>query len=392
MIDKSKSPSRKPQPEEEPRQKAIGSAFDELADAQAPESVGNPLPTTHNNVFEDMSVWLKEEAWTKPAWMSLTRTEKVKMADKNYEDYVLNSLRWRYTRLEGDFRTGYNNYYPKIDLVTARRTIDYLMTAKESLADSNCDTLDVNNLLDMADQYMTWIYPKPYARTKALALAAQLNSQQNPWGDFLQKAVEDPNADIYSAIDITKDALNQTNQNELINNGLQIERLQMLMRWGVIITGLMLVGLPLLVKSDASIFKDSALANPAINNIKTWIAIGTVGVIGAVGAFLSGLLQIRRTKVSLNEFKESILQFRLRPIVGAIFAMFITSLLTWDIISSIKIENAGAYILIAFLCGFSERYFLSLLNINENNEVDTSAVATPQAPATPPTQTNEEGQ
>jgi hypothetical protein len=378
MIDKSKSPSRKSQLPEEPKQKAIGNmdSFPENIDSIG--DLSQPTPPTEikikPNVMEDMSVWLKEESWSKPSWLGIVKSEGSKMSDKDYEGYVLNSLRWRYLRLEGDFRTGYNNYYPHIDLVTARRTIDFLMNAKDALADEKCDALDVKNLLDLADQYMTWIYPKKYARTKGLALAAQLKSQNSPWGDFLQTALNDPDADIYSAIDITKDALNQNEQNNLINNGLQIERLQILIKWGIIIGVIMIIGLPLIVKSDATIFKDSVLSSPSITGAKTWIAILTVGIIGAVGAFLSGLLQIRRSKVTINEYQESIIQFKLRPIVGAMFAMLVTALLTWNVLSGIEIKDAGAFILIAFLSGFSERYFLNLLKIDENNN------PTPPAP------------
>jgi hypothetical protein len=347
MIAKDKSPAI--------TQKAIG---------VPPKEDIEPTPT----VPEDMGEWLKESAWTKPAW-----TDAPRKKNKKYDDYVLNDLRWRYLRLEGDFRTGYNNYYPNIDLVSARRTISYLQSAREALANDNCDPLDVKNLLDMADQYMTWIYPSKYARTKALALAASLKSNNSAWGDFLLTAVNDPNADIYSAVDITKDAISQDSQKELTNNGLQLERLEMLIWWGIGIIAVMLIGLPMIVKAEASIFKESVLNSFTLGGFKSWIALFTVGVIGAVGAFLSGLLQIRKSKISMNEFKESIIQFWLRPIVGAIFAMLISSLLTWDVVSGIKIENAGAYILTAFLCGFSERYFLNLLKIDdEGNSLVTS--------------------
>jgi hypothetical protein len=379
MIDKSKSPSRKQETPVTPKEKAIG-RIDDSADTQViieGSSMQAPVPIkTKPNVMEDMSVWLKEESWSKPTWLGLVKVDKPKMSDKDYDGYLMNALRWRYLRLEGDFRTGYNNFYPHIDLVTARRTIDFLQNAKDALSDDKCDALDVKNLLDMADQYMTWIYPKKYARTKGLALAAQLKAQSSPWGDFLQTALNDPDADIYSAIDITKDALSQNEQNNLINNGLQLERLQILIRWGIMIGLIMIAGLPLIVKKDATIFNDSVLSSPNIASIKTWVAILTVGIIGAVGAFLSGLLQIRRSKVTMSEYQESIIQFKLRPIVGAMFAMLVTALLTWNVLSGIKIEDAGAYILIAFLSGFSERYFLNLLKIDET---DTPAQPTPPA-------------
>ncbi len=108
--------------------------------------------------------------------------------------------------------------------------------------------------------------------------------------------------------------------------------------------------------------------------------MATIGIVGAIGAFLSGLLQVRRTRVTIGEFKESVIQFKLRPIIGGIFAMFMTTLISWDIISGVEIKNAGAYILIAFLCGFSERYFLNLLKIDEEgNSTESPQAAAPVA-------------
>ncbi len=329
-------------------------------------------------VSEDLSKWLKESAWHQPKWLT-NRNGFGKMLDKNFDEYVMNSLRWRYTRLEGDFRTVFNNYYNTqyVDKVTARRIIAFLESAREALEMDNCDSLDVSNLLDMADQYMVWLYPPHVANAQSAALASQLKAQNNSWGNYLEGEINRSGqtlGGLRAALDKVKQVQNDENQTIQVNNGLQIERLEMLIKWGIIVLIIMLAGLPLTMKTDAVIFKETILQN--MIGVKQWIGMLTIGIIGAVGAFLSGLLQVRRTRVTIGEFKESVIQFKLRPVVGAMFAMFIAALLTWDVISGIEIKNAGAFILIAFLCGFSERYFLNLLKIDDQG--NSSAV--PAAP------------
>ncbi len=329
-------------------------------------------------VSEDLSKWLKESAWHQPKWLT-NRNNSGKLLDKNFEEYVMNTLRWRYVRLEGDFRTVFNNYYNTeyIDKVTARRIISFLESAREALENDNCDALDVSSLLDMADQYMVWLYPPHVANAQSAALAAQLKEQNNPWGIYLESEIGRSGqtlGGLRAALDKVKQVQNEENQIIQINSGLQIERLEMLIYWGKIVLIVMIIGLPWIMKSDAVIFKDTILQE--MIGIKQWIGMLIIGIIGGVGAFLSGLLQVRRTRVTQGEFKESVIQFKLRPVVGAIFAMFIAALLSWDVISGIEIKNAGAFILIAFLCGFSERYFLNLLKIDD--EGNSSAV--PAAP------------
>ena len=360
-IVKTKSHSTEEEPN--PQQRAIG-----LDTADLPLDI----------VSEDLSKWLKESAWHQPKWLT-NRNNSGKMLDKNFDEYVMNSLRWRYTRLEGDFRTVFNNYYNTdyVDKVTARRIIAFLESAREALEEDNCDALDVSNLLDMADQYMVWLYPPHVANAQSAALASQLKAQNNSWGNYLEGEINRSGqtlGGLRAALDKVKQVQNEENQTIQVNNGLQIERLEMLIKWGLIVLVVMLAGLPLTMKTDAVIFKETILQE--MIGVKQWIGMLTIGIIGAVGAFLSGLLQVRRTRVTIGEFKESVIQFKLRPVVGAMFAMIIAALLTWDIISGIEIKNAGAFILIAFLCGFSERYFLNLLKIDD--EGNSSAV--PAAP------------
>ena len=137
---------------------------------------------------DDMVKWLEEKAWKQPKWLKQTKSEKAK--NSGYQGFYLNSLRARYLRLEGDFRTAFSNFYntPYMDLVTARRIISFLQTSRESLEDDDCDVNDVMTMLDLTDQYMVWIYPPHYAKAQALGMAADLKGQNNPWGEFLETA------------------------------------------------------------------------------------------------------------------------------------------------------------------------------------------------------------
>lgn len=356
-------------------------------------AVGTPSdPSVPVKQNPELAKWQSDAMWTQPTWLTNLPSRPTKSVDKNYEEYLQNSLRWRYMRLEGDFRTALNNFYGQhyFDNVTALRVVDFLQSAKMTLEQAEFDTLGAKNLLDMIDQYMVWLYPTHVAFPQADALLSELKAQNHPMALYLESQIAKSGGNdldiIRATLDKVRDTLNQENQMGQLNRGLQIERLKLLMRWGQAFLLLLLAILPLIVKSDVKIFDGTALGK-IMPDMQPWFSILTVGVIGATGAFLSGLMQVRRTKITLDDFKENVVQFKLRPLVGAIFAVIIAALLSWDLIAGIDITNAGVYVLIAFLCGFSERFFLDLLKIDEDGnstrEAGTSIVPTNAKVITP---------
>lgn len=367
-----KSSDKEPQP----RHRAVGLDPDNI-DAGL-KDVSNPDNNMGTTV--DITPWLEDEKWPQPTWLKQIRSNDNKLLDKNFDDYLQNTFRWRYQRLEGDFRTLLNNFHKTVyvDNVIASKIIGFLETSREVLERDKSDPMVVGNLLDMTDQYMVWLYPPHVALTQANALSMELTARNHNLGGFLQNEIDRPDRTLGSlraALDRVKDTINQENQAVQVNNALQIERLTMLIRWGTIIAIIMLLVVPLLVKTDTRIFSDTILSKflPAF---QPWISMLVIAVVGCVGAFLSGLMQIKRTKVTIGEFKESVVQFRLRPVIGAIFAMLIAALMSWNLIAGIEITNAGVFILIAFLCGFSERFFLNLLKIDEDGN-STAEAGTP---------------
>ena len=101
---------------------------------------------------------------------------------------------------------------------------------------------------------------------------------------------------------------------------------------------------------------------PWISAIAARYTAISFAVVGGIGGFLSGLLQMRDSKTDLGEYEVSILLFQIRPIFGAFAALVSFMLLSWNVLSGVINPTTGSYALIAFVSGFSERYFIRLFD------------------------------
>ena len=318
---------------------------------------------------EDMTKWLDDKAWKQPKWLKRTNADKPK--NQGFQNFYLNSLRARYLRLEGDFRTAYSNFYnsPYMDLVTSRLIINYLQNSREALEDDDCDVNDVITMLDLADQSLVWIYPPHYAKAQAFGMAAELRGEGNPWGRYLENEAlrrGQTLGGLRAALDKTKQAINEAKQASAISTGLQIERLNTARKWSWYVLIASLVFLPLVVKSDTNLWNDTIIGK-FIVELRPWMAILCAAIFGAGGAFLSSLMNVQKTRTVLTDYQENLKNNQLKLNVGALAAIIIFIFLTWDIIPGVTMKNAGSLIFLAFIAGFSERYFLNLLNINNDD-------------------------
>ena len=315
---------------------------------------------------EEMAKWLDDKMWKQPKWLKRTNAEKPK--NLGYQGFYLNSLRARYLKLEGNFKTAYNNFYntPYMDLVTARLIINYFQTSREALEDDDCDVNDVITMLDMTDQAMVWIYPPHYAKAQAMGLAAELKGQGIAWGNYLESEVLKEGqtlGGIRAALDKTKEALNEAKQGAIISTGLQIERLNMARKWSWYVLGASIVFLPMVINYDDSFWAKSILSK-FLPDIRPWVVTLCVAIFGAGGAFFSSLMSVRTTKTVLTDYQENLKNNQLKLNIGALAAMILFSFLSWQIVPGITLTNGGSVIFLAFIAGFSERFFLNLLNIN----------------------------
>jgi hypothetical protein len=165
---------------------------------------------------------------------------------------------------------------------------------------------------------------------------------------------------------------NQKRLDEIIDISLQIERLITLRFLGIFFFMGFLFISPLLFNSgnlyNALFGHDITDVIPYLTILR-WI-LG-IAIVGAAGGFLSGLLQVRESKTTLTLYEESVVLVQLRPIFGAFAAILLSMFLSWGILENVLQQNFGSYLLVAFLSGFSERYFLNLLKINpESKQVE----------------------
>ncbi len=343
---------------------------------------GNP-DYTPDAYDEDLTAFFKDENWPQPAWLlQEMAVSTIQFRERDYEDYVLNNLRWRYLRLELDFRSSLNSFYnsPYFDRVIGGRLVNYLNVARTALELKKGDPLNAGSLLDLIDENMVWLYPPHYAKETAASMIADFRTVNNPWGDYLETEMNKTDqtlGGLRSAILKVKEKTNQVDRTNAQNNGLHINQLKKLIFAGFIVFVLMLIGLPFFLKEDCKIITDTFIKNITI--YRPWVAVLCTSLIGTIGGFLSGLLQIRRSQVKIGEYRESMIQFQLRPILGAIISSFVCVLLSWNGLG-IQVDNVGVFLLIAFTCGFSERYFLSLLKISDTDSNNTTVATVPVRP------------
>ena len=320
---------------------------------------------------EDLSPWFKDDKWATSSWLTRESTPLRASSSSNYELFVTDNLRWRYLRLETDFRSALNNFYnsPYFDKVVARRIISLLQSAQVALDQTSCDQMNVQSILDLAEENIAWIFPPHYVKSYAASMIADLKSQHDMWGIFLENELNRDNqtlGGLRAAINLVNEKTNRKDRDNQVSNSLQIDRLRLLINYGLIVLLVMLLGLPLFLNDKSSdVISKTFLGSSYIAKGWQWISVACFAAIGAIASFLSGLLQIRRSHVTLGEFRESMIQFKLRPIVGALIASLAAVLLITKV-SGVTVDGVGGFLLIIFICGFSERYFLNLFKISDD--------------------------
>jgi hypothetical protein len=341
--------------------------------------------------------WLEPGAWPIPGWYSKPQPRKV----EGYEDYFARQLRARYTELEADFRSVFGNFaagtFPRewLDEVTAERTVGMLHQAREALESETPDLVNVANLLDLVERYMIWLLP-PHMVLAQIPLVrlriAQLPSNERKLfteqlDDASTSAETDPPSRVLAKLRPVFDAVTSLYNKHLlqsaIGSGLQIERLRALRLWGCLLLMIFLIASPIAMPSsggppEAGTFQVPVpvpvpAPAPLPPPFAAWIVALGIGILGAVGGFLSGLLQVRDSLVTLAEYQASMLKLQLRPVVGAIVALVLCIFLAWDIVPGVRVVNPGTYFFVAFASGFSERFFLKLLNVQPEDSAQKAA-------------------
>ena len=118
---------------------------------------------------------------------------------------------------------------------------------------------------------------------------------------------EDYNGQLRSVLDEIIGKINSYIVQERISNALQVRRLKKLRFWGVIILFVFFVLSPLATNlANVNDWPSQSVANlvklPAwLNKSVPWLNALAMMILGAVGGFLSGLLQAQSTSITFGE-------------------------------------------------------------------------------------------
>ena len=346
--------------------------------------------------------WLEPQRWPQPAW-SAVRLRRSGL--HRYDSYVLHQTRVRYLELETDFRTVFGNWAygmlggEPVDVVTGQCAVELLQGARRALEQPDPDLLSVNSTLDLIERCIVWATPSYLlvARIPGLRRRVERELQSDactwlqPLLHRLTVATESapagrppvPLHELRSTIDEATVVLNTAVTERQITSGLQLERLTILRDRGLVLLALLALLLPMLMPAAT---EGTRLTVPFVLRFvplaasDAWLSGVAVALFGAAGGFLSGLLQARASTVTTAEYQDSLLRLELRPIVGATIALVLFVLLSWGIVPGVAITSGGSYLLLAFLSGFSERYFLKLLELQPQDAAEHARAGMP-APA-----------
>ena len=335
-------------------------------------------PDAAVRVRSDVDRWLAPENWTIPKWYGYPPDRT-----PSFETFFTKQLRARYLELEGDFRSVVGNFPPE-DASTAQTIFEYLQVVRPALEAKTIDLLTVSSTLDLIERYMVWVYPAHIVQTRIASVRLRLETlKPYGWEEYARK-LDAPVQHVghkRAPLDEAIAACNRIVMSRQIGSGLQIKRLRGFGWWGMAMLMVFFAATPLLVAPTTfdgwpveRLLGEGARLTP-------WLNAASVLIVGMLGGFLSGLLQSRSSQVTLSDYQETMVKLMLRPIVGGMIALILSVLLSWKLVPSIDVQNAGTFFLAAFLSGFSERYFLRLLDLDKDQAADQPGAATAAKPS-----------
>lgn len=332
-----------------------------------------------SNLTDHQKKWLSNEFWSTPDWISATYNLQTL---KSYEDYQLFNLRIKYLELETEFRLVFKQNhsadgFSEFGMSYAEKIVELLEVCKSGL-ESNTSKINflmnISFTLGLIDRNLIWLYNHPRVMRYYNLLIGKTKKEYPLLAQVLIQSRNDIRRieDVVIASAVLRDAyvtglgeLKKIELQKAISFGLQIERLKVLIKGGIFAAILILVSSPLFLNDLKEFLPENLFPMSGFTIVDSWLIMLGAFIIGGFGGFFSGLLQVKSNKVSLEEYKESRLKFLLKPILGGITALILFVFLSWQILPGITIDNFGSNLLIVFLAGFSERYFLNLLQVDQ---------------------------
>ena len=292
---------------------------------------------------------------------------------KRYAGAQLSLFYSQYVKIRGDLLVSIGDDKP-LELGARKRRYavrcaDYLRSAKSELESRRPNFVLCSSLLFLADVTLVWLYPRGILEPRCEAAIARLE-QLEERADWLERGLRDSDRheDDRFARSALEDALNYLHGNEqanLVEDDLQVTRLHSLILYIGAAFLMLIVAVPYVTTRLGEGIEGWPVAEFASDEITQLVSALAVSVIGAVGGIFSGLIATWDSRAKLVEYRTSMLKLALKPLVGAVAALTLYLLLSWQVLTGVEVTNGGTFLLVGFLAGFSERYFLRLLSPRE---------------------------
>lgn len=253
----------------------------------------------------------------------------------------------------------------------------YLIEARLNLESREPDVYFCSSMLDLAASNLVWLYTDDTVEFRSNAVLKELRELKDVYD--VKRPLEglEEAKDARSRQAVLADTLEYFSRQEqrlLLADNLQVSRLRKLLLYmGMALGCLIFAALFAVPFATTNAGQAAAGQTAAGQGITGWpvmhigpvlvtqlIAVIAVGAVGAAGGVFSGFVKTRDSSTTLGEYRTSMLKLASKPLVGAVAAITLYILLDWQV-TGVRVVNGGTFLLVGFLAGFSERYFLRLV-------------------------------
>jgi hypothetical protein len=298
-----------------------------------------------------------------------------------YKASQVNVLLARYVRIRGDLVMAWTDVQEHGGQPTkvAEAIVvgaSLMEQARGELEKRRVNVTVVTHVLSLAERALVSAYSNKVMRYRLHSLHDELRGiEDDPdarahlrtlgWAVNRLKDEDDVRDDVEIALKDALTYLAKREEKRLIEDDLQVSRLSQAIAY-VSFGWILLVSIVPFVSKVQQDGSGQVIWPVYSFNWTSWfdLLFGAIGlsVVGAVGGIVSGMFSVRDSTTTLVEYRTSVKRMALKPLVGAVAALTLYFFLSANLISGVAITNAGTYIVAAFLAGFSERYFLRVLD------------------------------
>jgi hypothetical protein len=322
-----------------------------------------------------------------------------------YKASQVSVLLARYVRIRGDLLVTWHDvreHGTEQQKSAAEACADVLNQARDELEKRRISMTAVAHRLSLADRALLSALNLDVMRYR-LHTILDLLRQVTPSPDLQIRNVrwalhvldDDRRPEVEAAAKDALTFLGEQDERYLIEDDLQVSRLNKAIAY-VVVGWVLLMGIAPFV-SQVQQDDNGQVIWPVYSFEWTdWfdLLVGALGlsIVGAVGGIISGMFSVRDATTTLHEYRASVKRMTLKPFVGAVAALVVYFFLSAEVINGVSVTSAGPYIVAAFLAGFSERYFLRVIEAGVDKGRETPPPPSQQAVETSPPRSADRGE